>query len=99
MLTAAVDAMGGEMGEWARCLKEAAAEEPVPANWLDRTRARRLIVHLKTGQTLEGTVAEVAPDGVILRAARMLTPNNKHADMAGEVFVPRDNVLCTQMQD
>lgn len=86
-----------EFGEWATAVKEAAAE---PTGWLERTVAKRITVHMKDGgPTIEGLLVDAAVDGLVLRQAKILAPNNKSLEMAGEVWVPRKQVMFTQLPD
>lgn len=72
---------------------------PAPAevteNWLDKATHRRIIVHTVAGSSIEGTITVAADDGLVLWAARMLV-DPKPVDLAGEVFIPRAQVLLIQ---
>jgi hypothetical protein len=64
------------------------------SGWLEQATSRRLVVHTSDDRSIEGTVAQVGDDGLVLRAARLLGP--KPVDMAGDVWVPRGRVLFVQ---
>ena len=74
-------------------LHRASAE---PARWLDRVSARKVLVHLKTDQTIDGLLVWNLADGVVLRAASMVSAGGGSTPMAGEVFIPHENVLLVQ---
>lgn len=69
------------------------------SSWLDRVMKKRVVIHTKDDQSIEGTLMEQVEDGVILRAAKLLNPAGASTPMAGEVFVPRDNVAFAQLDD
>lgn len=77
------------------------APEPAPLappaadNWLEKAIHRRIIVHTVAGSSIEGTITVAADDGLVLWAARMLA-DPKPVDLAGEVFIPREQVLIVQ---
>lgn len=64
-----------------------------PADWFERAVARKVIVHAEA-RSIEGIVAFVGPDGVLLRSAQLLGP--QPTPLAGEVWVPRGQVLFVQ---
>ena len=68
-----------------------------PTEWLEKVMTRRLLVHLKDGATIDGSLVARMDDGVVLRAARLLTDGAAPTSMAGEVFVPRENVAFAQL--
>ena len=70
------------------------AAPPSPPGWLQGAVGRRVLVHTSDDRSIEGVVTVVAPDGIILRAARLLekTP----VDLAGETWVPRSLVSFVQ---
>ena len=47
----------------------------------------------------DGVLMEQTPDGVILRAAKLLGDDGKATSMAGEVWVPRENVAFAQLDE
>lgn len=67
--------------------------------WLDRVMRKRIIVHTRQDQSIEGTLMEQTEDGLILRAAKLLLPDGKATSMAGECFVPRENVAFAQLDE
>jgi hypothetical protein len=84
--------LAGEMADWSSSLKAAAA---APAGWLEGATSARLVVHTVEGKSIEGTLALAAVDGLVLRAAVLVEPG-KSVPMAGEVFVPKAQVLMVQ---
>jgi hypothetical protein len=77
-----------------------APPEPSPS-WLDRVMKKRIIVHtLKGDASVQGTLMEQTADGVILRAAKLLGSSGQaDTTMAGEVFIPRENVAFAQLDE
>lgn len=67
--------------------------------WLSRVLKRKIIVHTRESQSIEGILWEQSRDGVILRAAKLLGENGTATSMAGEVFVPRENVAFAQRDE
>jgi hypothetical protein len=67
--------------------------------WLTRVLKKRVIVHLTSGLSMDGVLWEQTPDGVILRAAKLLGDDGKQTSMAGEVWVPRENVAFAQLDE
>jgi hypothetical protein len=67
--------------------------------WLDAVLTRRIIVHQKSGQSVEGSLSVVMADGLVLRAPVLLNDDNSRTQMAGEVFVPRENVAFAQLDE
>lgn len=63
--------------------------------WLRRQFRRKVLVHTRDNQTLEGVLEADAPDGLVLRAARFLEGDGQ-VPLAGEIFVPRENVAWLQ---
>lgn len=67
--------------------------------WLSRVMKRKIILHTKDSQSIEGVLWEQSRDGVILRAAKLLGEKGMSTSMAGEVFVPRENVAFAQRDE
>lgn len=61
--------------------------------------AKRITVHLKSDDSIEGSLMLETADGIILRSAKLLTAGNEPASMAGEVFIPRENVAFAQLDE
>lgn len=61
--------------------------------WLVRRRSERLIVHTTDGQTIDGTLRDVGPDGLVLLAPRLVDAD---VALAGDVFIPKAKVLMVQ---
>lgn len=72
---------------------------PAAASWLESTLKKRIVVHLCDGLTIDGTLMEQAADGVILRAAKLLGDDKRETLMAGETFVPRENIAFAQLDE
>lgn len=69
------------------------------ATWIDSVVQKRLTVHLKNSLTIEGSLTSVMKDGIVLRAAKLLDDGGKATTMAGEVFIPRENVAFAQLDE
>jgi hypothetical protein len=66
-------------------------------SWLESVMTKRLVVHLVSGQSMEGSLSAITADGIILRAAKLLLPEQKSTGMAGEVYIPREQVAFAQL--
>lgn len=73
---------------------EAATPQPGPASWLDQKMARRLVVHTTDDRSIEGLLESVGPDGVTLRAARLM--GKPPVELGGEIWLPRETVAFVQ---
>lgn len=69
------------------------------SRWLESVLTKRIVVHLKNDQSIDGSMVAEMHDGVILRAARLLNDGAPATSMAGEVFVPRENVAFVQLDE
>lgn len=67
--------------------------------WFTDVLRKRVVVHTKNDQSIEGVLMEHMRDGIILRASKLLGPEGKQTPMAGEVFVPRENVAFAQLDE
>lgn len=67
--------------------------------WFARVLKKRVIVHTRDSQSIEGVLMEQTADGIILRAASLLRDGGNKTSMAGEVFVPRENVAFAQLDE
>ncbi len=67
--------------------------------WLERVLKKKIVVHTRNDQSIEGVLMEQTRDGVILRAAQLLGSDGKRTTMAGEVFVPRENIAFAQLDE
>lgn len=66
-------------------------------SWLKRITGRTILLHLKDADSIEGILMEELPDGVTLRHCRMHKAGSAQAtEMAGEVFVPRAQIVLAQ---
>lgn len=68
-------------------------------SWLGRVLKKRIVVHTRQDQSIEGVLMEQLEDGLILRAANLLGGDGKRTTMAGEVFIPRENVAFAQLDE
>jgi hypothetical protein len=78
---------------------QALAALPAAGPWFGRVLKRQIIVHQKSGDSIEGVLMEQTTDGIILRAANLLRDGGEKTSMAGEVFVPRENVAFAQLDE
>lgn len=72
-----------------------------PPTWFERVLKKKIVVHTKADQSIEGVLMEVVRDGdgLILRAAVLLGDAGKRTPMAGETFIPRENVAFAQLDE
>ncbi len=70
-----------------------------PADWLEKALTRRILVHTTAGPSIEGSLVAQFDDGLCLRAAKLLPDSGGATSLAGEVFIPRGQVLFAQLQD
>lgn len=74
--------------------------DAVPAAWFHRVLKKGIVVHLRDGTSIEGVLMECAEDGLILRAAKLLGENGVgDMAMAGETFIPEENVAFAQLDE
>ena len=59
--------------------------------WLARSTRQRVLVHTRDGQTIDGQLARVDRDGLVLSPAEW-----EQVEVGGEVFVPRERVAWCQ---
>lgn len=71
---------------------------PAPT-WLESVLKKRIIVHTQQDQSIEGTLMEQTADGIILRASKLLDADGKATTIAGETFIPRENVAFAQLDE
>jgi hypothetical protein len=67
-----------------------------PDAWLQSVTLRRLHVHMLNEQTIEGTLATNAEDGLVLKAAVLHQAQQPSIPMAGDVFIPRERIAFIQ---
>lgn len=67
--------------------------------WLKVVLKKRIVVHTTADQTIEGTLMESPKDGLILRAAVLRQATNAPLTMAGEVWIPREQVAFAQLDE
>lgn len=68
--------------------------------WFKRVLKKRIIVHTVTDQSIQGVLMEQTHDGVILRAAELLRAEGQKAtSMAGETFIPREQIAFAQLDE
>lgn len=70
-----------------------------PDRWLQRVLKKRIVVHTRAGLSIDGVLMEHTEDGLILRAAKLLGDDGKQTSMAGETWVPRENVAFAQLDE
>ena len=68
-----------------------------PSEWLERVLTKKVIVHTKGDQSIEGLLVANYADGLLLHAPSLLNSGAAPTPMAGEVFIPRPNVLLVQL--
>jgi small nuclear ribonucleoprotein (snRNP)-like protein len=68
-----------------------------PTDWLESVMTKRILVHLTNNMTIDGSLVARYEDGIVLRAAKLLDDSGKSSAMAGETFVPRENVAFAQL--
>lgn len=86
-----------------------APERPAPVSalappataWLERILKKKVVVHLDTDQSIEGVLMELAEDGLILRAAKLLSNDGAVEDtgLGGETFVPSGRIVFVQLDE
>lgn len=62
---------------------------------MKRKIADNVLVHTTDERTVQGILALVARDGLVLRAAKYL--DEQDVPLGGELFVPRERVLFVQV--
>lgn len=67
--------------------------------WLDRVMRKKIVLHTLNDQSIEGVLMEQTADGIIMRASSLLGSDGKRTPMAGEVFIPRENVAFAQLDE
>lgn len=67
--------------------------------WFGRVLKKKIIVHTRDSQSIEGVLMEELPDGIILRAASLLGDGGRRTPMAGEIHVPRENISFSQLDE
>ncbi len=65
-------------------------------SWLRQLTLQKIHVTTLEEQTFEGLLATEAPDGVVLTAATLHTPEGP-VPMAGAVFLPREQIAFVQI--
>lgn len=65
--------------------------------WLNQVRTKKVTFHTKSDQSIEGLLFASYADGVVLRQASLLNSGAQPTQMAGEVFIPRDQILLAQL--
>lgn len=70
------------------------------ANWLDEQITRRVLVQVNAEHgapdSIEGVVARVCPDGIVLVNATYHDAETRQVPMRGEVWLPRPKVRIVQ---
>jgi hypothetical protein len=65
--------------------------------WLKSVMTKRILVHLTSGQSIDGSLTAIMADGIVLRAAKLLADSDRAVPMAGETFIPREKVAFAQL--
>lgn len=65
-----------------------------PAGWLGEAVRRRLLIHTVDGQTIDGQLARVDADGLVLAPAMW-----EGYELGGQVWVPRERVAWAQQPE
>lgn len=89
--------MLGRSNGFPEALQQLAVTAPKP--WLERVLKRQIIVHTHDNLTIVGVLMEHTADGIILRAAKLLGDDKRETAMAGETWVPRENVAFAQIDE
>ncbi|MGP8180845.1 MAG: hypothetical protein ACLP1E_08715 [Acidimicrobiales bacterium] len=72
--------------------------DPEPT-WLERMMRERVVVHTLKGDSIEGLLSETGNDGVVLHVAVMLQREGNGIPLAGEIWIPREQVAFAQLAD
>ena len=70
-----------------------------PPAWLEQRTMQSVLVHVadnEDGKSIEGVLAAVAADGLVLRAARFIELDQP-VPLSGELFIPASRVLFVQV--
>jgi hypothetical protein len=70
--------------------------QQIPA-WLTARVKQSITVHKLDGMTLSGVLEHADVDGVTLRAVVLREANNVSTPLAGEVWIPREQVSFAQL--
>lgn len=65
--------------------------------WLKRVQTRKIIIHSLNDSSIEGLLVRSWHDGVTLRSASLLNSGSDPTPMAGEVFIPREQIALVQL--
>lgn len=68
---------------------------PPPAAWLEQVVLRQVVLHTKDIGTVTGFLAATYDDGVVVKSATM---RDADVTLAGDVFVPRSQIVLAQME-
>lgn len=68
-----------------------------PSEWLERVTTKKIIVHQKNNASIEGLLVLNLRDGIVLRSASLLNSGAASTPMAGEVFIPREQIALVQL--
>lgn len=67
-----------------------------PSGWLEQQTLRHCLVNTVGKETLDGLLKLVAPDGVVMTAAKLLRGTDPPIPIQGDLFVPRAQVEAVQ---
>lgn len=71
--------------------------EAEPSEWLERVKTKKLVVHQRNNASIEGLLMLNLRDGIVLRSASLLNSGAAPTPMAGEVFIPREQIALVQL--
>jgi hypothetical protein len=67
----------------------------IRGEWLESVTTRRLLVHTTDDRSIEGLLAQVGADGIVLVSAKLITSGSS-VDLAGNTWIPRAQVSLVQ---
>lgn len=65
-------------------------------NWLKHQTLTRVVVHTDDGRSLDGVLATVAKDGIVLDHAKLLDGEQSHS-LGGHVWLERERIAFVQV--
>lgn len=68
-------------------------------SWLKTVTRSRIIVHTKSGLTFRGLLEVEARDGLVLRAAELISGPKQSDELPSETWIPREEVAFAQRDD
>lgn len=87
-----LDALDAELAHY-----EQVIAERQPTEWLEAVMTKRIIVHVASDNlTFEGSLVAKMDDGILLRAARLLSDEGKPTALAGETWIAKEKITFAQ---